>query len=126
MARTVVIVDDSRYIIDLLSKFFQEKMQFSVIGTGTSGRDAIELYRKLKPDLLSLDIVMPNQNGFAVIEELIRTFPDAKILIVSAVRGESLIDCVNKGAADFISKPLTFHNPAFVRHFEMIVNQIIP
>jgi two-component system chemotaxis response regulator CheY len=126
MAKTVVIVDDSKFIIDMLTKFFKETLHFSVIGTGTNGNDAIELYRTLKPDLLSLDICMPNKDGIEVIQDLIGEFPDARILIVSAVRGETLIDCVQAGAADFISKPLTFHNPAFVRHFETLVNQIVP
>jgi two-component system chemotaxis response regulator CheY len=126
MAKNVVIVDDSKYILDMLVKFFKETMQFNVVGTGTNGNEAIELYRKHKPDLMSLDITMPNKDGAEVIDEVIKEFPDAKILIVSAVRGESLIDCVQAGAADFVSKPLTFHNPAFIKHFVEIVNQIVP
>jgi two-component system chemotaxis response regulator CheY len=126
MAKTVVIIDDSKFIIDALVKFFTAKLRFEVIGTGRDGIEAIELYRKKKPDLLTLDITMPNKDGTQVIGELLKEFPDAKILVVSAVRGVALIECVDAGAANFISKPLTFHNPAFVEQFENIVNKIVP
>jgi two-component system chemotaxis response regulator CheY len=126
MAKTVLIVDDSKFIVDMLSKFFTETMKFCVVGTGKDGCEAIELFHKLKPDLMSLDITMPNKSGSQVIKELIKDFPDAKILIVSAVRGEPLIDCIQAGAADFVNKPLTFQNPVFVRNFQNIVNQIVP
>jgi two-component system chemotaxis response regulator CheY len=126
MANTVVIVDDSKFIVNILSKFFEETLRFNVVGTGKNGIEAIELYRKFKPDLLSLDVVMPNKDGLAVIEKVIGEFPSAKILIVSAIRGESLVDCMQAGVADYISKPMNFNNPAFVRNFENIVNKIIP
>jgi two-component system chemotaxis response regulator CheY len=126
MPKTVVVVDDSKFIIDILANFFQETMHFSVIGRGANGMDAMELYRKLKPDLLTLDIAMPIKDGYEVIEKLVAEFPDARILVVSAVRGEALIDCIQAGAADFINKPLTFNNPTFVERFVDIVNQIVP
>jgi two-component system chemotaxis response regulator CheY len=125
VSKTVLIVDDSKFIIDMLEKFFKETMHFNVIGIGKNGLEAVELYRTLKPDLMTLDITMPNKDGFEVINEVIAEFPDAKILVVSALRGEALIDCVTAGAADFISKPLTFHQPAFAENFANIVNQIV-
>jgi two-component system chemotaxis response regulator CheY len=125
MANTVVIVDDSKFIVKILTKFFEETLQFIVVGTGTNGIEAIELYRKFKPDLLSLDVVMPNKDGLEVIEKVIGEFPDAKILIVSAIRGESLVDCMQAGVADYISKPMNFNNPEFVKKFENIVNKIL-
>jgi DNA-binding NarL/FixJ family response regulator len=64
-------------------------------------------------------------NGQEVIDEVVAEFPDAKILVVSALRGEALIDCVTAGAADYLSKPLTFNNPVFVEHFVNIANRIV-
>jgi two-component system chemotaxis response regulator CheY len=126
MPRSVVIVDDSKYIVDILAKFFKEKMQFNVLGKSTVGLEAIGLYRDIKPDLLTMDFNMPFFNGLEVIEEIVREFPEAKILVVSAVRGEAIIDCLQAGAANFISKPLAFQDSTFVEHFMEIVNQIVP
>jgi two-component system chemotaxis response regulator CheY len=125
MAKTVVIVDDSQFVINLLVKFFTETMHFSVVATGVNGEEALELFREHKPDLLTLDIVMPHKDGIMVVEELMAEFPSTKILVISAVRGETLMECIEKGVADFINKPLTMSDPAFVMEFESIVNRIV-
>jgi two-component system chemotaxis response regulator CheY len=125
MARTVFIVDDSTFIINTLTKFFRETMQFDVVGATTNGMEAIALYRTLKPDLMTLDITMPIFSGLEVIEEIMKEFPDAKILVVSATRGDILMDCELAGAADVIRKPLMFQDPGFVKNFSDIVNRIV-
>jgi two-component system chemotaxis response regulator CheY len=125
MPKTVVIVDDSTFIINTLTKFFKETMQFAVVGATTNGMEAINLYRSLKPDLLTLDIAMPVLNGFEVIEEIKKEFPDAKILIISAVRGDMLMDCELAGAADVIKKPLTINDPIFMRELVEIINRVV-
>jgi two-component system chemotaxis response regulator CheY len=126
MTKTVAIVDDSKFMLNALAKFFTETMQFTVIGASTNGMEAIGLYREFKPDLLTLDISMPILDGLEVVKEIIGEFPDAKILIVSATRGQILFDCEQAGAADFIAKPLLFHDPAFVKRFRDIVCRIVP
>jgi two-component system chemotaxis response regulator CheY len=126
MMKSVVIIDDSKFIADRLAKFFKDTMKFNVIGTSTNGLEAIGLYRDLQPDLLSLDVNIPIFNGLEVVEEIIREFPNARILIVSAVCGDSVMDCIAAGAADFINKPLAFRDPEFVSHFEEVVNRIVP
>jgi two-component system chemotaxis response regulator CheY len=118
-------VDDSQFIIDALSKFLTEKLHFTVLGTGQCGDDAINLYRTHRPDLLTLDICMPGKSGCDVVRQIIGEFPEARILIVSAVRGETLFACIEAGAADCVSKPLPFQNPAFALEFEEIVNQVL-
>jgi two-component system chemotaxis response regulator CheY len=125
MAKTVVIVDDSQYVINLLVEFFTKTMHFSVVATGVNGDDALTLFREHKPDLLTLDIVMPHKDGIMVVDELIAEFPLTKILIISAIRGETLMKCVEKGASDFINKPLTMNDPAFVMEFESVVNRLV-
>lgn len=124
MPKTVVIVDDSQFIIDTLARFLTGTMEFTVVGTGKCGEDAISLYRTHRPDLLTVDICMPGKSGGDVVREVLQEFPDAKILVVSAVRGAPLYACVEAGAVDCVSKPLPFHNPAFSMEFQEIVNQI--
>jgi two-component system chemotaxis response regulator CheY len=126
MPKSVIIVDDSAFVINMLTKFFNETMQFNVLCATSNGLEAIGVYRNLKPDLITLDVAMPILNGLEVIEEIIREFPAAKIPVVSAVRGDLLMDCVKAGAANFIKKPLTFANPVFVRNFVKVVNQLVP
>jgi two-component system chemotaxis response regulator CheY len=126
MAKTVMIVDDSTFVINTLTGFFKETMRYTVVGASTNGLEAIGLYRDLKPDLLTLDISMPVFNGLEVIEEIIREFPDARILVISATRGEILLDCEQAGAADVIKKPLMLQDPAFVLQFKEIVDRIVP
>lgn len=124
MCKTVVIVDDSEFIIDLLVRFFTQQMHFKVVGTGTDGNAAVELFRKHKPDLLSLDLRMPGKDSLEIIREILGEFPGAKILIVTALHGEPLIECAQLGVKNFINKPLYFHNPAFILEFEDVVKNI--
>ena len=124
MAKTVAIVDDSKYTIDLLSKFFKEKMRFDVVGFGFDGNAGIDLYRKFKPDLITTDIVMPNKEGVTVIKEIIEEFPKARILIISGAQGDVLIECIQAGAIDVIKKPLAFNDAIFCEAFKDIVTRI--
>lgn len=124
MAKTVAIVDDNKYAIDLLTKFFKEEMQFEVVGFGFDGNAGLDLYRKYKPDLITIDIVMPNKEGVTVIEEIIKEFPEARILIISGSQGDILIECMQAGAIDVIKKPLAFHDRVFREAFKDIVTRI--
>jgi two-component system chemotaxis response regulator CheY len=124
MPKSVVIIDDSQYMVDVLTKFFKETMELNVVGASTNGMDAIELYRTFQPDLLSLDISMPNKTGVDVIKEILQEFPYAAILMVSAIRDDYLLDCLRAGAVDVVSKPLDFNDPVFVEKFKNIVEQI--
>jgi two-component system chemotaxis response regulator CheY len=125
MLKTVVIIDDSKFVIDTLARLYTETMRFSVVGTSTNGDDAIRLYRKFKPDLLSLDIVMPNKDGVKVIDEVFAEFPQAKIMVISAVRGDTMIECLQKGIADYILKPLKLNDPEYVMEFEKVVRRVV-
>jgi two-component system chemotaxis response regulator CheY len=124
MTKTVVIVDDSKFIIDQLSHFMEQKLGFQVLGSGYDGNDAVALYRKHKPDLLVLDVCMPIKDGKAATKEILEEFKDAKILIVSAVRGNSILECLKIGASGFIEKPLKLSDPEYVTDFEITIKEI--
>jgi DNA-binding NarL/FixJ family response regulator len=124
MTKTVVIVDDSKFIIDQLSHFMEDKLGFQVLGSGYDGNDAVALYRKHRPDLLLLDICMPIKDGKTATKEILDEFKEAKILIVSAVRGNSILECMKIGASGYIEKPLKLNNEDYITDFEITINDI--
>lgn len=124
MERTVVIVDDSKFLIKQIIDFFEKQLGFIVCATGNDGNEGVELYRKYKPDLITLDITMPNKTGGDAMKEILHEFPNANILMISAVRGDTMLQCMNDGAKGYIEKPLKFNNPEFVNDFKETIREI--
>lgn len=124
MSKRIVIVDDSKFIVRQLMKFYREEMNYDVVATGSSGQDAIELYRSFKPDLLSLDIVMAEMTGLQAVKAIIDEFPDAVIMMVSAVRTGEMLDCITAGAKGYVEKPLQFNKAEYVKDFKDTLAEI--
>jgi two-component system chemotaxis response regulator CheY len=124
MGRTVVVADDSKFLISQIVNFFEKEMGFTVVGTAVDGNQAVELYKKYKPDLVTLDITMPNKDGQEAMKEIFGLDPNANILMISAVRGDAMLECMSMGAKGYIEKPLKFSNPEFVQDFKETVNEI--
>ncbi len=124
MPKTVIIVDDSKFLIKQIVEFFEKQLDFEVLGTGNDGNEAIELYQNYKPDLITLDITMPNKDGIDAVREIIKQFPDANILMISAVRGNAMLECMSAGAKGYVEKPLKFAHAEFVNDFKETVNEI--
>jgi len=124
MSKTVVIVDDSNFLIKQIVDFFENQLEFQVLGTGNDGNEAIELYRKHKPDLITLDITMPNKDGMDAMKEIIMEYPNAKVLMISAVRGNAMLECIHAGAKGYVEKPLKFSDSEFVIDFKETVSDI--
>ncbi|MBF0226821.1 MAG: response regulator [Desulfobacterales bacterium] len=122
--KRIVIIDDSEFLIMQLKNFFVNELKYNVVATGIDGNDAVALYRKYRPDLITLDITMPNKTGEEAVQEIIKEFPDAKILMISAVRGESVLDCMTYGAKGYVEKPLYFSEPEFVEDFKNTLEEI--
>jgi two-component system chemotaxis response regulator CheY len=102
----VLIVDDATFVRTKLKKIV-EKMDFAeVVGEATNGEDAVSLYKDLKPDLVTMDLVMPNRNGIQAIEDIVTFDQEAKIVVVSAMGQEtSIAEALEKGAKEYIKKP---------------------
>jgi two-component system, chemotaxis family, chemotaxis protein CheY len=124
MAKTVVIVDDSRFLIKQIVQFFEKNIGYQVVATGNDGDEAVDLYRKHKPDLITLDISMPNKDGQQAIKDIFAEFPKANILMISAVRGDAMLECMKMGAKGYIEKPLKFNDAEFVKDFQETVEEI--
>ena len=78
----VIVVDDDPDIVDITTESL-EQADIKVVGTGFDGKDAVTLYRKLHPDLLILDMKMPNYDGRYAIKNIISDYPQAKILVLT-------------------------------------------
>lgn len=105
MGLRVLIVDDALFMRNMLKEVFL-KAGYEVVGEAADGFEAIEQYRQLLPNLVTMDIVMPRKSGIEALMDIRKEFPDACVVMCSAMGQESLIlEAVQAGAKDFIVKP---------------------
>jgi two-component system chemotaxis response regulator CheY len=104
MAR-VLIVDDAAFMRMML-KDILTKNGLEVVGEAVNGVDALEKYRELQPDIVTMDITMPEMDGLTAVKEIRAIHPQAKIIMCSAM-GQQLIvlEAIQAGAKDFVVKP---------------------
>jgi len=81
--KSVIIIDDDEDIVQVFSYLLEQK-HVKVVGKGYSGKDAVELYEKENPDIVFLDVMMPDGNGFYAIKKIKEINPNAKIVAVTA------------------------------------------
>ena len=105
----VAIVDDSMLVRLQFKKFFEEVMSYNVIALGSNGNEAVELCEQHQPDLLVMDLAMPEKCGYEALIEIMKKSPDSKVLICSATKNPKRItSALNAGAKGYIKKPLLF------------------
>jgi two-component system, chemotaxis family, chemotaxis protein CheY len=124
MSKKIIVIDDSKFLVKQIVDFFEKELGFEVIATGNDGNDAVELYQRLQPDLITLDITMPNKDGQEAMKEIFTIKPDAKVLMISAVRGDVMLECMSMGAKGYIEKPLKFNDPEFVADFKQTIKEV--
>ena len=104
MAR-VLIVDDAAFMRKMLGDVLA-KGGHEVIGEGANGAEAITQYQSLRPDIMTLDITMPEKDGLTALREIIAVDPAAKVVMCSALGQESkVLESIKLGAKDFVVKP---------------------
>lgn len=102
---TVLVVDDAVFMRTTIKRMLEDH-QFDVVGEASNGVEAVEQYKALQPDVVTMDITMPRMNGIEAVKEIIGEFPNAKIVMVTALGQQKLIvDALELGAKDFITKP---------------------
>ncbi|WP_313563321.1 response regulator [Ruminiclostridium cellobioparum] len=101
-----VVVDDAVFMRRLIKRMIEENTNYVVVGEGANGHEAIAQAKKLLPDIMTLDITMPEMDGIMAIQEILNVSPKTKIIMVSAMGQQSMvIDAIKMGAKDFIVKP---------------------
>jgi two-component system, chemotaxis family, chemotaxis protein CheY len=125
MSKRIVIIDDSIFLIQQLTNFFEAVMGYEVVGTGSDGFQAVAQYRKHKPDLITLDITMPNKDGIEALSEIMEEFPDANVMMISAIQGQEMTKCIKIGAKAYMEKPLLFNDEQFVSEFKVSLAEIL-
>jgi two-component system chemotaxis response regulator CheY len=104
MAR-VLVVDDAVFMRKVVSDALL-KGGHEIIGEAANGQEAIERFQELKPEVMTLDITMPEKDGLAALKEIIAMDPQARIVMCSALGQESkVLEAIKAGAKDFVVKP---------------------
>ncbi|EQB88535.1 chemotaxis protein CheY [Clostridium sp. BL8] len=101
----VLIVDDATFM-RMMIKDILEKNGFQVVGEAGNGAKAVELYKAEKPDVVTMDITMPEMDGIEAVKAIREFDPSAKVIMCSAMGQQSMVmDAIRAGAKDFIVKP---------------------
>ena len=107
MAKRIMVVDDSRVVRAEMEKML-EGSDMEICEFCRSGEGALEKFEKAKPDLVTMDIVMPGMDGMETCEKLRQRYPEANVFMVSSMAYDDMIDrAVELGAKGFLFKPFT-------------------
>lgn len=105
MAYKILVVDDAAFM-RMMIKDILTKNGFEVVAEAADGAQAIEKYKEFQPDLVTMDITMPEMDGINSLKEIRKINPNAKIIMCSAMGQQAMvIDAIQAGAKDFIVKP---------------------
>lgn len=105
MVKDILIVDDAAFMRMKL-KDILEKNDYNVVGEAENGAEAVSLYQELNPDLVTMDITMPEMDGIEALKKIKETDQGAKVIMCSAMGQQGMVmDAIKAGAIDFIVKP---------------------
>jgi two-component system chemotaxis response regulator CheY len=105
----VMIVDDSPIIVRKLAMML-EQLGYRIVGTAENGKSAVEVYRTTRPDVVTMDITMPEMDGIEATRAIIKAFPEAKVVMVTSHGQEKMVlDALKAGAKGYVIKPFQEH-----------------
>ena len=101
----ILIVDDAIFMRKMLSDILKEGGH-TVVAEAANGKEGVEKYKQHKPDLVTMDIIMPEMGGIDAVKEIMKADDGAKVIMVSAMGQQQLVvEAIQAGAKDFIVKP---------------------
>lgn len=104
--KKVLIVDDMMFMRAALKKILEGTDAYEVVGEGENGEDGMKKYKALMPDIVTMDITMPDMDGLEALEKILAINPEAKIVMISAMGQEkNIVTAIKLGAKNFIVKP---------------------
>ncbi|NLI11239.1 MAG: response regulator [Peptococcaceae bacterium] len=107
MGKRIMLVDDSNFARDML-KDILTKHGYEIAGEARNGREAVELFEQIKPDLITMDIAMPELDGINALNKILAANPAARVIVISSANSREIVKhVVQDGALDFVVKPFT-------------------
>ncbi len=104
MAEKVLIVDDTKFMRKMLRKILS--MKYNIVGEAENGKQAVEMVKELDPDLVTLDVVMPEMDGFEALSEIKQFSENQKVIMCTSVdQHEKVTEAIKRGADGYIVKP---------------------
>lgn len=112
MKKRILIVEDAIYMREMLVEMLgEEEEEYEVVGFAVNGKEAVEKYKDLKPDLVTMDLVMEEMDGIQAIREIKLYDPNALILVITALgTPEQRNEALEAGADEYLWKPFTVKN----------------
>lgn len=105
--KRVQITDDS-VVMRTMIRDILEKDGYEIVAEAENGEQALELYKQEKPDLVTMDIVMPREHGLDALKKIIAHDPEARVVLISALHQKALLmEALQSGARDYVIKPFT-------------------
>ncbi|HHI81209.1 MAG TPA: response regulator [Planctomycetes bacterium] len=105
MGLKILIVDDAPFMRFLLRQILEEAGH-QIVGEAENGKEALEMYEKLQPDLVTLDVVMPEMTGIEALKKIRARSPKARCVMVTAIdQRDHLLEAMQAGALDYVVKP---------------------
>jgi two-component system chemotaxis response regulator CheY len=105
VGKRILITDDALFMRVTLKNILT-KNGYEIAGEATNGREAVQLYASTQPDLVTMDITMPEMDGISAVREIKKADPEAKIIMCTAMGQKNMVmEAVAAGARDFIVKP---------------------
>ena len=115
----ILIVDDAVFMRTVLRKMLEEA-NYEIVGEASNGVEAISRAKELKPDIITLDITMPEMDGVTALPKILEVSPSSKVIMCSAMGQQPMVvDAIKNGAKDFIVKP--FQKARVVQAIENIL-----
>lgn len=103
--KKILVVDDAK-VIRMIIRQILTRHGFEIAGEAANGREALEKYKELRPDAVTMDIVMPEVDGIQGLKEIIAFDKQAKVVMISAIdQKDALLETIRQGAADYVVKP---------------------
>ncbi|HBG16261.1 MAG TPA: two-component system response regulator [Firmicutes bacterium] len=105
MGKTIMLVDDAKVVLLKLSRILEEA-GYEIVAEATSGTEAVEKYKQCYPDLVIMDIIMPDMKGIDAVKNIIKFDPDARIIMCTNLAKKTIvIEAILAGARNYILKP---------------------
>ncbi|MBE3588283.1 MAG: response regulator [Thermoanaerobacteraceae bacterium] len=121
MGKKILVVDDAAFM-RMMIKNIVTKNGYEVAGEAENGKEAVKMYAELKPDLVTMDITMPEMDGIDAVKAIRAMDPNANIIMCSAMGQQAMVmDAIQAGAKDFIVKP--FQQDRILQAIERVLSR---